>query len=317
MTVEGQEQDQHRLQAAINAVRDDLEQVTTYDLPAITENVEDVERQVRVLEARVEQTEDDVREHDSRADDLSRAMKQIKTSVQWIERHIRSSGAVTAVDLDTTGADLYEAAQLAEAGAAAQAQLLAEWARTSRTGLITRHTEAVARSRTATTQVLGATAELTQLDWDDPTHDLARARYRAAKKEWIQAGAQVTQSAPTAKQARQELAADDARRAATAAIIAKGQRGRSTLLTRLRTRIADAVLDGALMPIWLHDHLGAMPHTGETAQWVDIATQILAYRITYRDQDPLVAIGKLPANASSRRRQWATEIERAVSNLHA
>jgi len=316
MAIDGQERYQARLQVATGTLRDDLDQISRCDVLSVTETVDDVQREVRVLQIQVEQAEDDVRQHDRRTDELSRTVKQLKTNVQWIERHIRSCDAVTAVDLDTAGPDLRAAAQLAEVGAAAEAELLTTGARALRAGHIGQYTDAITRTGKAADQVLARIAELTQVSWDDDTHDRIRARYRAAKEDWIAAGAQVTGFGPRARQARLELAADDACRTDKTQIIADGQQGRSTLFTRLRTRITDAVLDGALMPIWLHDRLGAMPPAGQTAQWVDIATQILAYRITYHDQDPLVTISEVPPDASARRSSWANDIDRAVSDLH-
>ena len=61
---DGPEEYQARLQAGIDSLREDLDQVTQYDLPAVTETVEEVQREVRDMQTRVEQTEDDILDHD-------------------------------------------------------------------------------------------------------------------------------------------------------------------------------------------------------------------------------------------------------------
>lgn len=315
MSVYDSSGEQH-LQAEIDSVREDLDSLKTYELTEVKDSIEAIKDQASALESRLEETESDLSDTGHQLEDLTSTMKQIKTSVAWLERHIRSSDAAEVADLDTVGPDLRTAARLAEAGAAAQAKLLRQDARDINQLLIQSHQDAVAAQKAAFTALLSTTGTLADLPWNAPRHTAARASYRTAKQNLAEAQARLKRTAAPAEKARQELAADDLVRAEHASTIDTGQKNATTLLTRLRTRIADAVLKGGLlMPVWLHDQLGPMPAEGQSAQWVDVATQILAYRITYNDQDPLIALGDVPANASARRKTWAATITRDISRL--
>lgn len=76
----------------INSLVDDLHR-TQRDVRELTENAEDLDEQTRGLT-------DELAEHDDRIDELEGALRRVRTSVEWIERHIRASGAVEVVDLD-------------------------------------------------------------------------------------------------------------------------------------------------------------------------------------------------------------------------
>jgi hypothetical protein len=160
-----------------------------------------------------------------------------------------------------------------------------------------------------------AAAALSDMDWSDDGHGSARDRYRQAKIEWRSAHSETHQLAARAAVARKDLAADDVRRASHEAVIRDGEQAWTELTETLRTTIGRAVSDGKWLPVWLDNCIGPMPQPGKEAAWLNVAIEILAYRITYKVQDPLVPLGPQPPSASERRTDWAGKIETAIRKL--
>ena len=84
--------------------------------------------------------------------------------------------------------------------------------------------------------------------------------------------------------------------------------GPKKLAWLLRGRLADAIRDRALMPVWFVTVLGAVPPADKTQEWMDLATQVLAYRVTYGITGQVVALGPEPDEYGSRRHQWYREL---------
>jgi DNA repair exonuclease SbcCD ATPase subunit len=310
------EADVQRLRDAVATLQSDLSQLTSLNLPELSSTVEEVEGNLDHLTGRVDDARDDLAQHQRQVEELTRTVNKLKSSMQWIERHLRSSDTTPVVDLDTISQDLRTAAYQAEAGESAESELLDDTTVHMLTSHVQQHDRALEHFHTTSAALLTAADELTQLDWADESADLARMDYQQARTAWAKARDRLRSTTAMATKARETLAEDQTRRDANADVIAQGQKASATLYTRLRTRIADAVLDDILMPHWLHESLGAPPTSvAEKTKWIDVATRILAYRITYEDQHPRVAISELPADASLRRITRAGEIERDINNL--
>ena len=54
--------------------------------------------------------------------------------------------------------------------------------------------------------------------------------------------------------------------------------------------------------------LGPVPPAHKTQEWMDLATQVLAYRITYEVTDKVVALGPEPDRRVPRRTAWHREL---------
>ncbi|NLT55460.1 MAG: hypothetical protein GXX79_13055 [Actinomycetales bacterium] len=83
----------------------------------------------------------------------------------------------------------------------------------------------------------------------------------------------------------------------------------------MRTLVAEAVGTAALLPSWFTTVLGPMPPAEHTDRWMEVATELLAYRITYRIGDPVVALGPEPVGASRQRHDWWAELDRSLREL--
>ncbi|MGH3998950.1 MAG: hypothetical protein ACRDTJ_16020, partial [Pseudonocardiaceae bacterium] len=97
-----------------------------------------------------------------------------------------------------------------------------------------------------------------------------------------------------AEQARTWLAQNEQLRNAHAATIQAGKAAAQTMRLRLRATIAEALGEAALPPVWFTTALGITPPRSGANEWLDIATEVVAYRITYRVTDPVLALGTTP-----------------------
>lgn len=312
------EQADSGLRRDLDRLQGEVADLTTYELPSLSEKLEKVTGKVRGLVERAGVTESDVRRHGTTLDDIERALRQMRTSVTWMERHIRASGSATVADLDAVPARLQRAAAEAEAGRAARERLLTDIQRAVREASITAHRDAVTAVGEATAALLDACNALAELDWrDDERHAFSRRRYEYARDRWRSAAPQPAQLAPHARHADRELAADDELREELAERITAGAEAWTLLTTSLRTTIAAAASDGNLLPVWLHESLGPMPPPGRTREWIELATEVLAYRLTYHIDDPLIAIDETPPDAPIRRWTWAAKIKADIELLNA
>lgn len=272
------------------------------------------QQDAEILRSRVGEAERRQGDHQDALQDLAARMHRTKTSLDRIERRIRASGEVEVVDLDAVGTELRGAAGLAAASEAAREQWLSEDDRQMRTDQIAAHDQAVTDARRNARKAIEACADLAALDWDASSHRAVRARYHRACTDWNQARLRITSSVGAARQAQSELCDDDARRAADAETINFGDQAWILLITRLRTSIAQACAGRKLLPVWLDTQLGSTPPVGEAERWLDAATDLLAYRITYGVTDPLSALGQMPPDADARRSAWHRRLRIVVQD---
>lgn len=284
-------------------------------LPVVMEAVARLDADVDRLVAERAETGSALSRHDRELRELSAIVKRLATQVTWIERHIRSSGAARSIDLDHLDPELSALAATAEAGRRARDELLSTFERADLEARAADHRDAVTRHRDALRSLLDACARLLGTGRDDEAHRLARADYERARGTRGEAAGRLEALAGDAATARQRLAADDEERRSRAPAIAAGERAEMELLTRLRTKVAAAVGDGALLPAWLTGPLGPMPPAGAAGRWMDVAAGLLAYRITYAVADPDDALGALPEVVPGHRRRWFADLGRGVREL--
>jgi hypothetical protein len=112
--------------------------------------------------------------------------------------------------------------------------------------------------------------------------------------------------------ARQALKIDDEHRQVHGPQVMTGESAHAQLMTQVRARLDTAVADSALLPAWLTLVLGHQPVGEDVAEWMDTATSLLAYRVTYEVVDPVVTLGE-PAHDDPRRERWHRDLERRLA----
>lgn len=112
----------------------------------------------------------------------------------------------------------------------------------------------------------------------------------------------IGQLAQSAQGAQAERSVDNARRAKSAAVVEGGQRACTQLRVRLRSRLSDALTGTDLLPVWFTTALGPMAPPRHAEEWLEIALDVLAYRVTYQVTDPVLALGSAPSASQAPRR---------------
>jgi chromosome segregation ATPase len=285
------------------------------ELPVLVDAVARIDDEVDRLQSERTETGSALSRHDQQLREVSAAVRRLSTQVSWIEQHIRSSSGVQSVTLDRLDPELSALAASAEAGRRAADGLLSRFARTALESTVTTHRDALARRRAAADELIDACAALVDSEPDEPAHRKARSSYQRARDALVAAERQLAELGDEPRTGRVRLAEDDQVRARTRSTISDGEQAQSRLLTRLRTKLATAVGEGALLPAWLTTPLGPMPPADGAQRWMDVAAGLIAYRITYGVEDEHNALGELPEPVPDHRRRWHEDLRRGVREL--
>jgi prefoldin subunit 5 len=283
------------------------------DLPQRLSSLDDALDDVR---AALRQVQSRSMEVETTSQDLAALVKRLDARVEWLERNIRLQAHAAEVELDDVDSTDVQLAQVAEAGHVARSELLPPAGRSALEAAVAAHEEAVRAQLHHRGVALAACDVLARTGRDDERHVTAVEEFRAAVAARDLARQRVRELAAPALEAAAVLGEDEEQQVAVADVLAAGEQAWAALQHRLRTRVADAVGEGALLPSWFTTVLGPIPPAQDTRAWMDVATSLLAYRVTYGVSDPIVALGGAPAEAeTARRRAWYQQLRRQYREL--
>lgn len=307
--------DDGNLGVTLMRLRDDVDDLAAAigDLPArlggYDSTLDDVRRAVGRLEKRSAEVE-------SVAGGMVSTLKRLTARVEWLERNIRLQAETAEAALDDFDASEEQLAMVAERGHQARAELLPPSGRSSLEAAVVAHEAAVSTEVHQREVALHACQVLAETRWDDDRHVSAIGEFHAAVAGIDAARARVRELVQPALHAVTTLGSDEERQLAVADVVAEGELAWDALQTRLRSRVAEAVGEGALLPSWFTSVLGPIPPAQDTKPWMDVATSLLAYRLTYRVSDPILALGREPGpESTARRRAWHQQLRRQVREL--
>lgn len=296
---------ENRLNSGLSGVRSDLEDLARdveelqtkvgdtedldYTLRRITERIDD-------LELTAERLEEELGDH---ARDTSHALKKLTARVRLLENLIRPADGAPIADLDTIEAAWKELAATAQRGTEAAAGLLTETARATHQHAINHHRQALQRRHDAQQRVIAAAKVLASTAHWESAHKNAARDFNAALAAEDSARANLGSLGVEMSTARAALQADDRRRKEAAPVITEGEKATRKLAMTLRTRLARALADRAVLPTWFVTVLGPAPPADATQEWLDLAVDVLVYRITHHITDPVVALGRPPEDDSA------------------
>jgi hypothetical protein len=116
----------------------------------------------------------------------------------------------------------------------------------------------------------------------------------AARKD---VAAKLADAEADASQARRELDAAIARNNLAEPKVRRGEQARTTLLTKIRSRISEAARDDLLFPAWFENALGPGAPATNTKSWLDTASEVVAYRLVNGIDDQLLVLGQRPTTS--------------------
>ena len=257
---------------------------------------------------------DGLREGQAEPEDRLVAMER---RLRRLEQLAWGSGGADLTELDVTDPELVTLAKSAE-----HAQTLSRMLVTPRLRAACEHTIEAGRQWQqrydyAMEIAVAASRTIATTRADQERHREAAQVFEAARAELAVLLPVRRQTLNTAHNARQQLAHDRDVRERCGHEIAEGHRAWATLTTRLRIRTSAAVERGEPLSNWLVESLG-VPPSASAAGWRELATQLLAYRLSYAVTDPVEPLGEEPSTQdSSRRRQWHRDLERQLAAWRA
>lgn len=299
-TVRKLERQQHRfddLDYRLDNLRGELE--------SLQRTVDDNERTTR---DQTDELQDKLAKLESDIGNAARALSRLGDRMDWVERHIRASGAATEIQFDDQAGELAPFVRKVKQGQQAQAKLLTDFDRRQLEGSVALFDQQARRIDELTAAALQASATLTTTKYAEQEHPPAAKAFRTAFTTRQSETKQHRQQQIRAEQARTRLAQDDQLRNAHASTIRAGKSAAQTMRLRLRTTIAEALGEAALPPVWFTTALGVTPPRSGANEWLDIATEVVAYRITYKVTDPLLALGAKPDTNTQDQYRWHQQL---------
>ncbi|WP_031024839.1 hypothetical protein [Streptomyces rimosus] len=287
-----------------------------YSLRSKLGEVEDLDDELRDIRGDLRSLEDDlstVRNELTELDtnvrghiqDTDQALKRLTGRVQTLEAHLLAAGGAPRADLDTIDPQWTKLARTADHGWHVRSGLLPRHQREAHR-LKIREYEGAVEERNEAAGIL-ASRPRTSREFMQAVMDFGMSRSLAESHDQ-----RAQRLAGPARAAQAALARDDSLRQAKASLIEQGDKAQRKLNWLLRGRLADAVRDRALLPMWFVTVLGPVPPAHRTQEWMDHATQVLAYRVTYGITDQAVALGAAPDEYVPRRTEWHREL---ITNL--
>ncbi|MEU5836324.1 hypothetical protein ABZ820_22020 [Streptomyces diacarni] len=296
----GVEHELHSLRSKLGEVED-----LDYELSDIRGDIRSLEDDLNTARNDLTELDNDVRGH---IRDTDQALKRLTGRVQALEAHLLAAGGAPLADLDTIDPEWKKLARTAIHGWHVRSGLLPTHQREAHRQKIREYEGAVEERDEHRKKVVEAAGflasqprtsrEFKQAVWDfGMSRPLAETHEQRAQK-----------LAGPARTARAALAQDNTLLQAKASLIEQGDKAERKLNWLLRGRLADAIRDRALLPMWFVTVLGPVPPAHKTQQWMDLATQVLAYRVTYGITDQAVALGPAPDAYVPRRTEWHREL---------
>ncbi|MFB7919561.1 hypothetical protein [Streptomyces sp. NPDC056061] len=271
-----------------------------YELSGIRGDVRSLEDDLSTFRNDLTELDDDVR---GDIQDTDQALKRLTGRVQALEAHLLAAGGAPLADLDTVGPE-WKLARTASHGWHVRSGLLPGHQREAHRLKVREYEGAIAerdehRDKVVEAAGVLATQPRTSREFKQALMDFGMSHPLADRHD------QRTQKlAAPAQAAQAALAQDDSLRQAKASLIDQGDRAERKLNLLLRSRLADAIRDRALLPMWFVTVLGPVPPAHRTEEWIGHATQVLAYRVAYGITDQVVALGAAPDEYVPRRTEW-------------
>ncbi|WP_367318204.1 hypothetical protein [Streptomyces sp. HUAS ZL42] len=269
---------------------------------------EDLDHELGSLRDSISGCDDKIEELDQelrdRVDDTDQTVKRLVQQVRLLEGLLKASGKAQSADLDTVTEDLRSLARSMQRGWQARRLLLSNHERTTFQQRIRHHRATTQQHRTHRATVIDTVGTLIATRYGSRAHAQAAQELREALAREEQLRQSLERQTKPAEEAQDALAADEKTRTDNEAVMAEGTRAEKRLTWALRSRLADAVSDRALLPTWFVTVLGSAPPAIGTQTWLDTATQVLLYRLTYDVTDQVVALGSKPSDADGHRREW-------------
>ncbi|MDT5034770.1 MAG: hypothetical protein QOC94_4941 [Actinoplanes sp.] len=300
------------LRQRVGELGDEIEETQSRhrSLDAQVDGIDDRVGALERTQQELEETQEGL--HES-MDSTAAAVRSLAATVGWIERRLHTERDIPAADVDTADDVLRQLATRARQGQQSAAVLLDESARARHQRQIDDLTRLEQQIRETVAAALQHSATLATTEPGSAGHVRAATQYRALARALAGYQGQLPAARKAAESARQALKIDDEHRQVHGPQVMTGESAHTQLMTRVRDRLDTAVADSALLPAWLTLVLGHQPVGEDVDKWMNTATSLLAYRVTYEVVDPVVALGE-PTHDDPRREKWHRDLGRRLAS---
>ncbi|GGT54229.1 hypothetical protein GCM10010271_67620 [Streptomyces kurssanovii] len=301
------------LEHSLDEVRSKLSDIedAVEQLEPVPRRLDSLEYELQEAKQELERVESDLYDTVSEVQkDMARASRRIAA----VERRLRASDGAFIVDLDADpGGELRKLAATAQQGLTAQQQVLPQWERASLEAPIGQLSRTLAERGEQRRAVLQAAAVLASTPPGHPKRKAAEQNFRAAAPKAQQAESRLEQLRAKVEENRADLVRDDAARTKHHKAISSGQRASAKLRMALRSRLSEAITGSDLLPVWFVTAFGPLPPARKPDEWIEAATELLAYRVTYQVADKVVPLGPAPSRGTApRRHSWHQELTKEL-----
>nr|WP_168723185.1 hypothetical protein [Streptomyces sp. SAT1]ANO42851.1 hypothetical protein A8713_037045 [Streptomyces sp. SAT1] len=290
---DGMEHELYALRSKLGEVED-----LDYELSDIRGGIRSLEDDLGTVRNNLTELDDDVR---GDIQDTEQALKRLTGRVQALEAHLLAADGAPLADLDTIDPEWKKLAKTATHGWNVRSGLLPAHQRKTHRLSIRHYEQALEERDEHRRKVVEAAGILASQPRTSPEYKQAVMDFDTSRPLAERHDQRAKNLARPAQTARAALAQDDSLRQAKASLIEQGDKAERKLNRLLRGRLADAIRDRALLPMWFVTVLGPVPPAHKTEEWMDQATQVLAYRVTYGITDQVVALGAMPNEYIPRR----------------
>lgn len=263
------------------------------------------------------QLDDKMAEH---AESLARTQavaNRLIARLDWLEHHVRAAANPHRARLDQADSRLRELAAKVRKGHHASSRLLPPSRRTYLETYVRQYQQRYTEHLEHVAAALRESRTLANTRPGDNSRASAAQTFGQARQRASTIANQLKRDRDTYNSARRELATDDQLQETNGPTIHAGQQARATLQARMRKRLSTAIAQRHVLPAWFATALGYGPPADRTVSWLDLAANVIAYRITYAVTDPVLALGsREPTNDDEPARlQWHQQLTRALQDL--
>ncbi|MFE2584568.1 hypothetical protein [Streptomyces sp. NPDC059378] len=280
-----------------------------YELRSIRDAARDADDKADEVSSNLEDLDNDARGHIA---DTDRTLKKLTARIQLMEANLAAADKMPHADFDSFPASWYALGARAGKARAARTLLLTAFERESYSSSIRSHRDAVGQRNEQYAAVLTAAKTLATTTFGTPQHEQAGQAYTTARRQADQYARTTRQGAAKVRRAQSALTQDRETRVRDAELLAEGVEAQKELNGKLRQRISEAIRDRSLLPIWFVTVLGPAAPARNTEDWLEAATSLLAYRITYNITDQVLALGEEPDDDDPGHDQWRQELTEAL-----
>ncbi|MFI5937122.1 hypothetical protein [Actinoplanes sp. NPDC051494] len=285
---------QRRMNTLRRQLDDDFKQATAASEQRVVDLAERLDQGEARVAGIVDAYDEMRRQTDGELRGARQAIARLTGEIHLIEGRLRLEHGVQPVDLDAVATELTKLVAQVRAVEQIRAGMLDERGRGKCEAVLTAYAELKRLGAQSRNRALDASGELARAKAGSRAFRTAAAAYRLHWGQFRSRERDLDREAPGYADADSALRRDAELREAFAS--QRGADAITDLTAHLRRKVDIAVETHALFPAWFTiTELGHRPSATRSAQWRDVATQVVLYRITFRVTHAVLALGDPPA----------------------